>query len=98
MVVSKIGDMLVRSAKRYEIANTIQPGEHSKGSGIDGPPHISARVNGNRNVVCLNRNGTKRNLNLNNWDNDWPDNWGFLGVRHSFDFFPGYSREVFCSV
>jgi hypothetical protein len=39
-------------------------------------------VNGNRNVVYLNRNDAKRNLNLNDWDGDWNDNWRFLGVRY----------------
>lgn len=50
------------------------------GSGTDDFPHNSAQVNGNRNVVYLNRNDAKRNLNLNNWDDDWNDNWRFLGV------------------
>ena len=40
-------------------------------------------VNVNRNVVCLNRNDAKRNLNLDNWTNDWNDNWGFLGAQQS---------------
>ncbi len=40
------------------------------------------KVNGNRNVPYLNRNDSKRNLNLNWWDNDWNANYRFLGVRH----------------
>jgi hypothetical protein len=43
------------------------------GGGRDGFPHISAQVNGNRNVVCLNRNDAERNLNLNDWNGDWND-------------------------
>lgn len=49
---------------------------------------VSAKVNGNRYVMCLNRNDAKRNLNLNNWANDWNDNWGFLGAQRS-RFLPG---------
>jgi hypothetical protein len=45
-----------------------------------------AKVNGNRNVPYLDRNGSKRNLNLNWWDNDWNANYRFLAVRHSHCF------------
>lgn len=45
-----------------------------------------AKVNGNRNVPCLNRNDAKRNLNLNWWGNDWNGNYRFLAVRHCQDF------------
>jgi hypothetical protein len=44
------------------------------------------KVNGNRNVPYLNRNDSKRNLNLNWWDNDWNANYRFLGVRHYYCF------------
>jgi hypothetical protein len=37
-----------------------------------------AKVNGNRNVPNLNKDGSKRNLNLNWWDNDWNGNYRFL--------------------
>ena len=40
--------------------------------------------NGNRNVPYLNRNGTKRNLNLNWNDNQWNEICRFLAVRKSF--------------
>lgn len=68
------------------------------GGGMDGFPHISAQVNGNRNVVCLNRNDAKRNLNLNNRDDDWNDNWRFLGVRYGPRFSPDSLRGVFCII
>ena len=48
-----------------------------------------AKVNGNRNALYLNRNGSKRNLNLNWWDNDWNANYRFLAVR----YFCGFSPE-----
>ena len=44
------------------------------------------KVNGNRNVLYLDRNDSKRNLNLNWWDNDWNANYRFLGVRHYLCF------------
>lgn len=60
----------------------------SRSSGLDGLPHVTARVNGNVNVPCLNRNDAKRNLDLNWWDNDWPDDWRLLGVRYAPRFSP----------
>lgn len=52
-----------------------------------------AKVNGNRNVLYLNKDGSKRNLNLNWFDNDWNSNYRFLAVRHyycfSWDLFSG---------
>lgn len=39
--------------------------------------------NGNRNVPYLNRNGSKRNLNLNWTDNDWNEIYRFAAVRNS---------------
>lgn len=36
--------------------------------------------NDNRNVAYLNRDGSKRNLNLNWYDNDWNGNCRFLAV------------------
>jgi len=44
---------------------------------------LSAKVSRNRYVSYLNRNDAKRNLNLNNWQNDWSDDWGFLGAQQS---------------
>ena len=43
----------------------------------------SCILNGNRHVPYLNRNGSKRNVNLNRWDGDWNGNYRFLGVRNS---------------
>lgn len=58
------------------------------GGGTDGASHEGsvAKVNGNRNVPYLNRNDSKRNLNLNWFDNDWNSDYRFLAVRHSHDF------------
>lgn len=44
------------------------------------------KVNGNRNVPYLSRNDSKRNLNLNWWDNDWNSNYRFLAVRNFYSF------------
>lgn len=41
---------------------------------------------GNRNVPYLNKNDSKRNLNLNWFDNDWNDYWRFLTVRKFIRF------------
>ncbi len=52
-----------------------------------------AKINGNRNVAYLNRNDSKRKLNLNWQDNDWNEIYRFLAVRYypwfSWDLFPG---------
>ncbi|MEK7645319.1 MAG: hypothetical protein AAB391_03315 [Patescibacteria group bacterium] len=45
-----------------------------------------AKVNGNRNVPYLNKDGSKRNLNLKWFDNDWNANYRFLAVRYFHDF------------
>jgi hypothetical protein len=43
-----------------------------------------AKVNLNRNVPELWNDNDRRKLNLNWFDNDWNDNYRFLGVRHSY--------------
>ena len=55
------------------------------------------RVNGNRNVPYLNKDGSKRNLNLNRWDNDWNSNYRFLAVRYSRCFSRVVSGVLFKS-
>lgn len=62
--------------------------EYSRGSATDGLLHTkdgSSRVNpnGNRTVPYLNDWNGKRNLNLNDWDDDWNANYRFLAVRNS---------------
>ena len=47
---------------------------------------LVAKINGNRQVVYLDRNDWKRNLNLNYRDNDWNDHCRFLAVRYSLWF------------
>jgi hypothetical protein len=46
-----------------------------------------AKVSGNRNVLVLSENDSKRKLNLNWFDNDWNGNYRFLGVRNCAYFF-----------
>ncbi len=67
------------------------------GSGMDGVSHKGsvAEVNGNRNVPCLNEGGSKRNLDLNWFDNDWNANYRFLAVRY-FHYFSRLNRREFC--
>jgi hypothetical protein len=38
-------------------------------------------VHSERRVLCLDRGGSKRGLNLPRWSNDWPVHSRFLGVR-----------------
>lgn len=54
------------------------------GGGADGASHKGsvAKVNGNRNVPYLNEDDSKRNLNLNWWNDDWNPDYRFLAVRH----------------
>jgi len=76
--------------------NTIQPREHSKGSGMGDILHISVcKLNGNRHVAYLYENSGDRKLNLNYFDNDWNDNYRFAGVRNSLHFSPVFMGE-FC--
>lgn len=49
---------------------------HSDGSSWVDPNH-------NRNVPYLNENSQKRNLNLNDWDDEWNANYRFAAVRNS---------------
>lgn len=65
-------------------------GYGSRGGGIDGTAHISSgQMNGNRYVPILNTNDSKRNLNLNNWDDEWNGHYRFLAVRY-FSCFSRY--------
>ncbi len=68
-----------------DIPHTIQPREQSKGGGTEGIPHVGsvASIDGKQHVAYLNRNDTKRNLNLNWRDNDWNDIYRFAAVRNS---------------
>ena len=78
-----------------KVAHTIQPREYSKGGGSDGISYSSSgKVNGNCHVPCLNRDDSKRNLNLNWWDDDWNDDYRFLAVRYDH----GFSRDIFSGV
>ncbi|MCX6786943.1 MAG: hypothetical protein NTY93_00210 [Candidatus Kaiserbacteria bacterium] len=40
-----------------------------------------AEVDGDRNVPCLDRDGSYRRLDLNWWSDDWDPNYRFLAVR-----------------
>ena len=50
----------------------------------------------NRNVPCLWSNTSKRNLNLNWFENRWNDNYRFLAVRNSLHS-PPCAGFCFCS-
>lgn len=70
------------------------------GGGTDGVSHEGsvAKVNGNRNVPYLNKNGSKRNLNLNWWNDDWNPDYRFLAVRHVHCFSrPTMAGVLFCN-
>ncbi len=41
----------------------------------------SARVAGDRDVVCLYGGDARRSLDLRDWDDGWNDEWRFLGVQ-----------------
>jgi len=84
----KIRDSWWGALATYKVAHTIQPREHSTGGGTDGASHKGsvAKINGNRNVPYLNKDDSKRNLNLNWWNNDWNPIYRFLAVRNSRDF------------
>ena len=55
-----------------------------------------AVIDDERNVAYLDRNDSKRKLNLNRFDNDWNDNCRFLAVRHCFISSLTISLEEFC--
>jgi hypothetical protein len=83
-VVSKIRDRWCGALAIQKIAKTKDGPKSIQGTTARKVPRTSsAKVNGNRYVLYLNRNDAKRNLNLNNWANDWNDNWGFLGAPRS---------------
>ena len=66
----------MQNITEIKFPNKIQPREYSRGGGIDDILHTGSvwqNRNGNRNVPYLNRNGSKRNLNLNWIENDWND-------------------------
>ena len=87
----------MQNIKEFKIPNAIQSRENSKNGGIDDILHIGSvwqNPNGNRNVPYLNRNGAKRNLNLNWIENDWSGIYRFAAVRKSFHF-PARLRRVY---
>jgi hypothetical protein len=45
----------------------------------------SARVGGHRGVVCLDRRGGQRFLDLYDWLDDWENIWRFLAVQEISD-------------
>jgi hypothetical protein len=77
----------MRSQIRYSLEIfDFETSPLSKGSGLDGMAYIGSvwqNRNGNRNVPYLNRNDSKRNLNLNWIDNDWNEIYRFAAVRNS---------------
>lgn len=72
------------------------------GSAVDGAVYTNdgsvwQKLNGNRNVAYLNRNASKRNLNLNWIENDWNGIYRFAAVRNSLHAPPGIIPEEFRS-
>ena len=57
-----------------------------------------ATLNGNRYVGYLYKDGSKRNANLNYFNNEWNGNYRFLGVRHYLVFSRVICSGVFCCV
>ncbi len=53
--------------------DSIQLGEYSTGGGTDGTSYNSS---------AFNQWNDERNVNVNRNDNDWNDNWWFVGVRN----------------
>ena len=47
------------------------------------------------NITAFNRWNDERNVNVNQSDNDWNDNWWFAGVRNFLHFSPAFAGE-FC--
>ena len=56
--------------------------------------YIRNVLDGNMQVPIVNWNGDNRNLNANNWDDDWNDKYRFLFVRKSLSF----SRKLITGV
>ena len=76
----------MQEIREFKIPNTIQSRENSKGGGMDDILYIGSvwqNPNGHRNVPYLNRNGSKRNLNLNWVEDDWDAVCRFAAVRNS---------------
>jgi len=76
-----------RILRDFKIPNTIQSREYSKDGGRDDILYILVRdPDGNLNVLVLNENVGKRNLNLNWFDNRWNRHYLFAGVRNLLYF------------
>ena len=81
----------------FQIPNTIQPKENSTGGGMEDILYIGSvwrNWNGDRNVPYLNRNGDRRNLNLNYFSNRWNEDCRFAAVRKSL-YSPALCRSFF---
>lgn len=65
--------------------NTIQPGESSAGGGMESTLY---------KISTFNRWNDERNVNVNQNDNDWNDNWWFGGCN-PLHFSPVFTGE-FC--
>jgi len=82
----------VRYAGGLIVPHKIQPQEYSRGGETDGMSHILGQLC----YLYLNRNGVKRNVNVNrtNLDNNWNENCRFLLVRDYLLFTPPYLGGV----
>ena len=87
----------MRGIREFKIPNKIQSEDYSTDGGLGDIAYngsVWQNSNGNRNCPYLNRNGSKRNLNLNWIENDWNDNCRFAAVR-KFIYFPVLTSGVF---
>ena len=82
----------------FEIPKTIQPREHSMGSGLDGAPYTT-NSDGNLNVFAVNHDSDDLWLNTywSNPRNSWnPDNSFVFVLGYSLYFSPNFLLGEFC--
>jgi hypothetical protein len=79
---SKIEDTWCAVLKHYRccVKNNSKLEFPLMGGGMDGTEHNSP--------AAFNTFNDDRNVNVNRNDNDWNDNWWFVGVRNSLHFSP----------
>lgn len=68
------------------------------GLGVTSYKGSVCKLDGNQHVPELWYDNSKRNLNLNWWDNDWNANYRFLAVRNYFFILTISSEEFFLFV
>ena len=87
----------MRGIREFKIPNNIQSEDYSTDGGLGDIAYngsVWQNSNGNRYCPYLNRNGLKRDLNLNWIENDWNDICRFAAVR-KFIYFPALTSGGF---